>query len=65
VPSETIYGITKALWSTPTQALLKQGHPQAKIISFENAVGTTAIPLHEGAAKFYGEQAEKSKGIKK
>jgi TRAP transporter TAXI family solute receptor len=65
VPSETIYGITKALWSNPTQTLLKQGHPQAKIISFENAVGTTAIPLHEGAAKFYGEQAEKSKGVKK
>jgi TRAP transporter TAXI family solute receptor len=61
VPLETIYGITKALWSNPTQILLKQGHPQAKLISLENAVGNTAIPLHEGAAKFYGEQESKAK----
>ena len=55
-PAELIYGITAALWHERSRALFDNGHPEAKRMSLETALGGIAIPLHEGAARFYKEQ---------
>jgi TRAP transporter TAXI family solute receptor len=51
---ELVYGITKALWSKPTQKLLRH-HAKGKDVTAETALGGRGIPLHPGAERFYKE----------
>ncbi|MFM8610379.1 MAG: TAXI family TRAP transporter solute-binding subunit [Burkholderiaceae bacterium] len=53
--TETVYQITKSLFSDATQKTLQAGHARGKFITKENAVKGVAIPFHPGAEKFYRE----------
>jgi uncharacterized protein len=53
--TETVYQITKALYSDATQKTLAAGHAKGKYITKENAVVGAGIPFHPGAEKFYRE----------
>lgn len=55
VDTETIYQITKAIYSDATQKTLQAGHAKGKFITKENAVQAVGIPFHPGAEKFYKE----------
>ena len=52
--TETVYQITKAMYSDSTQKTLA-GHAKGKFITKENAVKSVGIPFHPGAEKFYKE----------
>jgi uncharacterized protein len=53
--TETVYQITKAIYSDATQKTLAAGHAKGKFITKENAVQGVGIPFHPGAEKFYKE----------
>jgi TRAP transporter TAXI family solute receptor len=53
--ANTVYEITKALYSESTQKTLAAGHAKGKLITKENAVKSAGIPFHPGAEKFYRE----------
>lgn len=53
--NETVYQITKALFSEPAQKTLQAGHAKGKFITKENAVKGVGIPFHPGAERFYKE----------
>ncbi|MBL8338314.1 MAG: TAXI family TRAP transporter solute-binding subunit [Rhodoferax sp.] len=53
--TETVYQITKSLFSDATQKALAAGHAKGKLITKENAVKGVAIPFHPGAEKYYKE----------
>ena len=53
--TETVYQITKAMYSDATQKALAAGHAKGKLITKENAVQGAGIPFHPGAEKFYKE----------
>jgi TRAP transporter TAXI family solute receptor len=53
--TETIYQITKALYSESTQKALAAGHAKGKLITLKNAVQGAGIPFHPGAEKYYRE----------
>ena len=53
--ANTVYEITKALYSDATQKMLAAGHAKGKLITKENAVKSAGIPFHPGAEKFYRE----------
>ncbi|MGL5114256.1 MAG: TAXI family TRAP transporter solute-binding subunit [Beijerinckiaceae bacterium] len=56
ISDETVYAITKGLWSDKTRAALDSGHAKGKSIRKETALtGLQGVPLHNGAAKFYRE----------
>jgi TRAP transporter TAXI family solute receptor len=55
VDTETVYQITKAMYSDATQKTLQAGHAKGKFITKENAVQAVGIPFHPGAEKFYKE----------
>jgi len=52
-----VYELSKALWSDQSRKLLNQGHPKGKDILIENAITGVAIPLHQGAKRFYEERS--------
>ena len=53
--AETVYQITKALYSDATQARLAAGHAKGKLITRANAIAGVGIPFHPGAERFYKE----------
>jgi uncharacterized protein len=53
--AETVYQITKALYSDATQKTLAAGHAKGKFITLKNAVQGVGIPFHPGAERFYKE----------
>jgi TRAP transporter TAXI family solute receptor len=53
--TETVYQVTKAMYSDSTQKTLAAGHAKGKFITKENAVKGVGIPFHPGAEKFYKE----------
>lgn len=55
VPAETVYEITKAMYSDAAQKALAAGHAKGKFITRENAIQGVGIPFHPGAEKFYKE----------
>lgn len=55
VDAETVYQITKALYSDAAQKALQAGHAKGKFITKENAVKGIGIPFHPGAERFYKE----------
>ncbi|MDQ8030398.1 TAXI family TRAP transporter solute-binding subunit [Bordetella genomosp. 1] len=52
---QTVYDITKALYSDATRKTLDNGHAKGKLITKDNAVKGAGIPFHPGAEKFYKE----------
>jgi TRAP transporter TAXI family solute receptor len=52
---ELIYAITAALWHPLNRRHLDGGHAKARLIRPETALSGITIPLHPGAARFYGE----------
>lgn len=55
VDTETVYQVTKGMYSEATQKALAAGHAKGKFITKENAVQGVGIPYHPGAEKFYKE----------
>ena len=55
VDAETVYQVTKGMYSEATQKALGAGHAKGKFITKENAVQGVGIPYHPGAEKFYKE----------
>ncbi len=55
VDTETVYQVTKAMFSESTQKTLAAGHAKGKFITKENAVKGVGIPFHPGAEKYYRE----------
>ena len=53
--ADTVYRITKALFSDATQKTLAAGHAKGKFITLRNAVQGAGIPFHPGAEKYYKE----------
>ncbi|MBL0151838.1 MAG: TAXI family TRAP transporter solute-binding subunit [Ideonella sp.] len=53
--ANTVYEITKALYSDAAQKMLASGHAKGKLITKDNAVKGAGIPFHPGAEKFYKE----------
>ncbi len=53
VSTETVYGITKALWTGLDQ--LVAAHSAAKAIDLKHALDGMPVPLHPGAEKYYKE----------
>jgi hypothetical protein len=56
VSADTVYEITRALWSETTRGLLERGHAKGREIVSANALsGRGVVPLHPGAERFYRE----------
>ncbi len=56
VPEETVYRITRSLWSETTRGLLDRGHAKGREIVRDAALqGRGVVPLHPGAERFYRE----------
>ena len=55
IGTDTVYEITKAMYSEQAQKALQAGHAKGKFITKENAVKGAGIPFHPGAEKFYKE----------
>ncbi|HXP95524.1 MAG TPA: TAXI family TRAP transporter solute-binding subunit [Telmatospirillum sp.] len=53
--NDLVYGITKALWHPHTAILLRDGAPQAALITPSMALVDIARALHPGALRFYKE----------
>jgi TRAP transporter TAXI family solute receptor len=53
VPTDVVYGMTKALWTNLDQ--LVAAHAAAKAIVLKNALHGMPVPLHPGAEKYYKE----------
>ncbi|GAB4181663.1 MAG: TAXI family TRAP transporter solute-binding subunit [Thalassobaculales bacterium] len=54
--AELIHGILTALWHPSSRRILDSGHPEGRNIRLETALSGLAIPLHEGAERFYREK---------
>lgn len=56
ISADTVYAVTKALWSDKTRAALDAGHAKGKAIQKATALnGLQGVPLHPGAERFYKE----------
>jgi TRAP transporter TAXI family solute receptor len=55
VDANTVYEITKAMYSDAAQKTLRAGHAKGKFINAKNAVQGVGIPFHPGAEKYYRE----------
>lgn len=54
--ADTVYDVTKALWSERTRAALDAGHAKGNAIQLKTALdGLLGVPLHPGAERFYRE----------
>jgi len=53
VPTDVVYGMTKALWTSLDQ--LVAAHAAAKAINLKHALDGMPLPLHPGAEKYYKE----------
>jgi TRAP transporter TAXI family solute receptor len=55
VDAETVYQITKAMFSEAAQKSFQAGHAKGKLVTAKNAVLGVAIPFHAGAERYYKE----------
>jgi hypothetical protein len=53
--ADTVYGITRALWHPSTRTLLENGHARGADVTVERALDGMALPLHDGAIRYYNE----------
>ncbi|MCW5744879.1 MAG: TAXI family TRAP transporter solute-binding subunit [Alphaproteobacteria bacterium] len=56
VESDIVYGSLRALFHPAMRARLDHGHPSAAAIRLETAMEGLAVPLHDGATRFYRER---------
>lgn len=56
VADDLIYEITKTLWLPQTQRLLEVGHAKGTMVTLDTAFEGIAIPLHQGAQRYYKEE---------
>mgnify|MGYP003987408215 CR=1 FL=1 len=49
------YEMTRALWHPSTRRVLDNGHPVGRQIQLDSALDGLAIPLHDGAKRYYKE----------
>ncbi len=56
VGADLVYGITRALWHPTTRTILDQGPRATRRMRLKSALEGVAIPLHEGAKRFYREK---------
>ncbi|QQS14292.1 MAG: TAXI family TRAP transporter solute-binding subunit [Rhodospirillales bacterium] len=56
VDGDTVHGNLRALFHPSNRARLDRGHPSAAAIRLETAIDGLAVPLHEGAQRFYRER---------
>jgi TRAP transporter TAXI family solute receptor len=57
IDEELVYQLTRRLWNENTRRLLNNGHPKGRNIVLKNAIDGIALPLHDGARRFYREKA--------
>ncbi|MBO6726074.1 MAG: TAXI family TRAP transporter solute-binding subunit [Rhizobiaceae bacterium] len=55
VDEKLVYEITEALWNDQTRRLLDVGHAKGISVTLETALEGIAIPLHQGAERYYRE----------
>jgi TRAP transporter TAXI family solute receptor len=55
ISADTVYEVTKGLWSSKTRQALDAGHAKGKSIREDTALSGIGIPLHPGAERFYKE----------
>lgn len=55
IEDELVYAITKTLWSEQSRRLLDVGHAKGKVVRLDTALTGIAIPLHDGAKRYYRE----------
>ncbi len=55
IPADLVYEVTKALWNEQSRRLLDVGHEKGKSVTLGTALEGIAIPLHEGAERYYRE----------
>lgn len=56
ISDDTVYAVTKGVWSDKARAGLDAGHAKGKAIRKETALsGLLGVPLHPGAERFYRE----------
>jgi hypothetical protein len=55
IDAETVYLITRSMYSDAAQKALQAGHAKGKYITRDNAVKGVGIPFHPGAERFYKE----------
>lgn len=55
IPADLVYEVTKALWNDQSRRLLDVGHEKGKSVTLDTALDGIAIPLHEGAERYYRE----------
>lgn len=53
--AETVYQMTKAMFSPAAQKSFQTGHVKGKLITLKNAVQGSIIPFHAGADRYYKE----------
>jgi uncharacterized protein len=51
--ADLVYKVTRALWHERNRRILDQGPPNARMIQLETALDGLAIPIHDGALRFY------------
>ncbi|MGX0977852.1 TRAP transporter TAXI family solute receptor [Roseovarius sp. MBR-51] len=56
--ADLVYEITKALWNDNSRNLLDVGHAKGAAITLDSALSGVAVPLHEGAERFYKEAGQ-------
>jgi uncharacterized protein len=56
IDDDLVYQLTRTLWNKNTRHLLDKGHPKGRHIVLKNATDGVALPLHDGARRFYKEQ---------
>jgi len=54
LPQDVVYRFTRALWENVCD--LQKVHEKGKYITLETALDGISVPVHPGAAKFYGEK---------
>lgn len=55
VDAETVYQMTKAMFTPDAQKSFQNGHVKGKLITVKNAVQGASIPFHAGAERYYKE----------
>lgn len=63
LPTETVYEITRTLWSEIMLQALIKSHPRGSDLVAGNALQGIGIPLHPGAIRYYTEQRYDLSGV--
>jgi len=62
LPDDLVYSLTKTFWENVEE--LHKVHAKAKLFTLEGATAGASVPVHPGAARYYGEVGVKVPDIK-